>query len=87
MLCLNGQAHAQQPVIKGYFIHCGVQSFSKKESSLLISAPLIILRALFQNTAGAVFRLLNQRYSLSGKGEIRRCNSSQDRRSFVEKYI
>ena len=60
MLRLNGRAHAQQPVYKGCLIHCGVQSVSIEESSLLISVTLIMSDALFQNTAGAVFRPLNQ---------------------------
>jgi hypothetical protein len=85
MLRLNGQAHAQQPVIKGGLIHCGVQSFSIKESSLFISAPLIILGALFQNTAGAVFRPLNQQVSISVKGEIRHCNFSLNSRLYSGK--
>jgi hypothetical protein len=60
-----------------------VQSFSIKESSLLVSALLIVLSALFQNTAGAVFRPLNQYDNLSMKGEIRRSNFSLDRRLYV----
>ena len=84
MLRLNGRAHAQQPVFKGCLIHCGVQSFSIKESSLLVSALLIVLSALFQNTAGAVFRPLNQQNGLGAKGEIRRSNFSLDRRVYVE---
>ena len=60
MLRLNGRAHAQQPVYKGCLIHCGVQSFSIEESSLLISVILIMSDALFQNIAGDVFRPLNQ---------------------------
>jgi hypothetical protein len=34
MLRLNGRAHAQQPVIKGCLIHCGVPSFSIVQTSL-----------------------------------------------------
>jgi hypothetical protein len=34
MLRLNGQAHAQQLVIKGCLIRCGVQSFSIIQTSL-----------------------------------------------------
>jgi hypothetical protein len=57
---MNGQAHAQQPVIKGCFIHCSVQSVSIKQSSLYISLRMEFYNALWQNTAGAVFHPLNQ---------------------------
>jgi hypothetical protein len=76
MLRLNGQAHAQQPVITGCLIHCGVQSFSTNDASLSISMSMIIPSALCQNTAGAVFRPLNQHHKIRLKGEIRRCTFS-----------
>jgi hypothetical protein len=81
MLRLNGRAHAQQPVVKGCFIHCGVQSFLIKESSLEVSLVLIVFSALYQNTASAVFRPLNQQDRLGAKGEIRRSNFPLNRRS------
>jgi hypothetical protein len=73
---LEWPAHAQQAVIKGGLIHCGVQSISIKLTALRISVCIQNVIALCQNTAGAVFRPLNQQDYQGAKGEIRRSTFS-----------